>query len=212
MKIIYQRISAILFAGFMLFIISCNKSIYPPTSSVETTSQQENSLSAINEINPGNSPSGLSQSETLNEEIAVDSTPTPSFKKNVVQGNSSEKIPLIKSPNEAQVYVVDDKDDEYPTQRDVNEALFVSILGLLLLPTGISIIFSATSLVMSEKQLRKIKADPKLSIYSKKTKAAKILSIIGIVLYAALLILIIIAILSFFNYLKTDFTLMGFYS
>jgi hypothetical protein len=65
---------------------------------------------------------------------------------------------------------------------------------------------------MSEKLLRKIKADPKLSIYSKKTKAAKILSIIGIVFYAALLILIIIAILSFFNYLKTDFTLMGFYS
>jgi hypothetical protein len=157
------------------FIISCNKSIYPPTSSVETTSQQENSLSAINEINPGNSPSGLSQSETLNEEIAVDSTPTLSFEKNVVQGNSSEKIPLIKSPNEAQVYVVDDKDDEYPTQRDVNEALFVSILGLLLLPTGISIIFSATSLVMSEKLLRKIKADPKLSIYSKKLKLLNII-------------------------------------
>jgi uncharacterized membrane protein YqhA len=209
MKIIYQRISAILFAGFMLFIISCNKSIYPPISSVETTSQQENSLSAINEINPGNSPSGLSQPETLNMEIAVDSTPTPSVEKNVVQANSSEKIPLIKSPNDARFYVVDEKDDEYPTQRDVNEALFVSILGLLLLPTGISLIFSAMSLGMSKKLLRKIEADPKLSIYSKKTKAAKILSIIGIVLYAALTILIIIAIFSFFNYLENDFTLFG---
>lgn len=210
MKIIYQRISAILFAGFMLFIISCNKSIYPPTSLVETTSQQENSLSAITEFNPGNSPSGLSQSETLNEEKAVNSTPTLSFEKNVVQGNSSEKIPLIKSPNDAQLYAVDVNDDEYPTQRDVNEALLVSILGLLLLPTGISIIFSALSLGMSKKLLRKIEADPKLAIYSKKTKAAKILSIIGIVLYVALTILIIIAIFSFFNYLKTDFTLFGF--
>jgi amino acid transporter len=62
---------------------------------------------------------------------------------------------------------------------------------------------------MSKKLLRKIEADPKLSIYSKKTKAAKILSIIGIVFYAALLILIIIAILSFFNYLENDFTLFG---
>lgn len=212
MKIIYQHISAILFGGFMLFIISCNKSIYPPISSVETTFQQENRLSVINEINPGNSPSGLSQPETLNEEIAVDSTPTPSHEKNVVQENSSEKIPLIKSPNDAQLYVVDDKDDEYPTQRDVNEALFAAILGLLLLPTGLSIIFSAFSLGMSKKLLRIIEADPQFSIYTKKTKVAKILSIIGIVLYAALLILIIIAILSFFNYLKTDFTLMGFYS
>ena len=80
------------------------------------------------------------------------------------------------------------------------------------LPTGISLIFSAMSLGMSKKIFKKINADPQLSKYTKKTKAAKILSIIGIVLYAALLILIIIAILSFFNYLKTDFTLMGFYS
>ncbi|HRF75457.1 MAG TPA: hypothetical protein PLJ00_01700 [Chitinophagales bacterium] len=207
MKIIYQRISALLFGAFMLFIISCNKSIYPPTSSVATTSQQENSLSAITEFNPGNSPSGLSQSETFNAEIAADSTPTPSIEKNVVPENSNEQIPIIKSLKDAPVYVVED--DEYPSQRDVNEALFVAILGLLLLPTGISLIFSALSLGMSKKLQRKIEADPKLAIYSKKTKVAKILSIIGIALYVALVILIIIAIFSFFNYLENDFTLFG---
>lgn len=204
MKIIYQRISALLFVVILLSIISCNKSNYP-SATLETTLQKENSLSAINENNPGNSPSGLFQSETLNEELKADSTPILSVAKTIVSENSSEKIPLIKSVKDVPQTIVDEKDDDYPTQRDVNEALFVSILGLLLVPTGISLIFSALSLGMSKKLFRKIEADPKFSIYAKRTKAAKILSIIGIILYAALIILIIIALLSFFNYLKNDF-------
>lgn len=208
MKIIYQRISAPLFVAILLSIISCNKSNYP-SATLETTLQQENNLSAINENNPGNSPSGLFQSEKLNDEVPAVSAPTPSVEKNVVTENSNEKIPLIKSLKDVPHNVVDEKDEDYPTQRDVNEALFVSILGLLLVPTGISLIFSALSLGMSKKLLRKIEADPKLAIYSKKVKAAKILSIIGIVLYVALVILIIIAIFSFFNYLENDFTLFG---
>lgn len=208
MKIIYQRISAPLFVVILLSIISCNKSNYP-SATLETTLQQENNLSAISENNPGNSPSGLFQSETLNDEVPADSAPTPSVEKNVVTENSNEKIPLIKSLKDVPHNVVNEKDEDYPTERDVNEALFVSILGLLLVPTGISLIFSALSLGMSKKLLRKIEADPKLAIYSKKAKAAKILSIIGIVLYVALVILIIVAIFSFFNYLENDFTLFG---
>ena len=134
MKIIYQRISALLFVVILLSIISCNKSNYP-SATLETTLQKENSLSAINENNPGNSPSGLFQSETLNEELKADSTPILSVAKTIVSENSSEKIPLIKSVKDVPQTIVDEKDDDYPTQRDVNEALFVSILGLLLVPT-----------------------------------------------------------------------------
>jgi len=89
------------------------------------------------------------------------------------------------------------KEKKLPTSRNVNDAFVMSIVSFLFLPIGLTILLSTTSLIKSLIYKKKNDANPNLNLNKQRLNTTILLSILGIVLFIASIILLIIYLMNF---------------
>lgn len=195
MKILLKLVTALLFGSILTMLFSCNKIIYPVNTITQKPSQIDSLIPEIYSTETGNSPSGLFHPEKIIEhDNNITSIPI-AFK---IQDNQvNNEVPVETNRKTSNFPATEIKNDTiYPTEREINEVLFGSILGILLLPLGLTLIISTITLVKSIQIKKELDNNPNLDLNIKKVKAAKTLSIIGVVLGVSLIVFIIIALMN----------------
>ena len=186
-----------MFFGVIFFAFSCNNKIYPTTQNQPALLKSDTLIVEKESIHLGKSPSGFTVSDSCDT--------APNFYLNKASLNEESKA-LVYTTNHETNFANPDtaansskvrKEKKLPTSRNVNDAFVMSIVSFLFLPIGLTILLSTTSLIKSLIYKKKNDANPNLNLNKQRLNTTILLSILGIVLFIASIILLIIYLMNF---------------